>query len=158
VEAQTCTVWSQAERHQVPRIVYVNKMDRADADLLMCISSLKSRLGVTPLLLQMPVKESGSKGLPGIIDLVTEEHLYWEKSSASKNMHRLALANDNHLAEKVKIERSQLVEQLADLDDELAEIVIHKESAHKITSHELQVALRRVTLKQVTTDLHNCYN
>ncbi|KAF4513928.1 UNVERIFIED_CONTAM: hypothetical protein B566_EDAN017949 [Ephemera danica] len=149
VEAQTCTVWAQADRHKMPRMVYVNKMDRADADLTMCISSLKSRLGASPLLLQMPIKVPGCKGLPGIVDLVTSEHLQWEKTSANKNMHRLVLTKDNPLAEKAAEERGKLVEQLADLDDALAEIVINRESSRDVTPLEVQAAVRRVTLKQL---------
>lgn len=58
MEAQTLTVWRQAERYEVPSIMYVNKMDRKDADVWMTCKSIEKKLQVTPLLLQLPIKEN----------------------------------------------------------------------------------------------------
>ena len=60
VEAQTITVWAQSEKHELPKIIFINKMDRADADFLGCLNDITNKLDLLPLNLQWPVKKSGS--------------------------------------------------------------------------------------------------
>lgn len=70
VEAQTMTVWSQADRHRLPRIVFANKMDRADADFEASVSDLGTKLNALAIPLQLPIRESGKKGLNGKVNLI----------------------------------------------------------------------------------------
>ena len=75
VEPQTETVWRQADKYRVPRIIYVNKMDRTGADFFRSLEMIRSRLGVTPVVLQLPL--GAEDGFRGIIDLIEETALVW---------------------------------------------------------------------------------
>jgi elongation factor G len=146
VEAQTCTVWTQADRQQLPRLVFVNKMDRADADFEASVQSLRSRLDAIPVAVQEPLKDRGTKGFTALLDLVHLRLLRWD-GRPSPNVASEPL--DGHLLELAAERRLQLVEQLADLDESLAEQVIRTESLAAITPKELTAALRRATVAQV---------
>ena len=78
VEAQTMTVWRQADHHQVPRIIYLNKMDKPLASISMCLDSIKSKLKVKPLLINLPLIRRENKKFTGIIDVISLEKLSWE--------------------------------------------------------------------------------
>jgi len=146
VEAQTCTVWTQADRQQLPRLVFVNKMDRADADFEASVQSLRSRLDAFPVVVQEPLKDRGTKGFTALLDLVHLRLLRWD-GRPGPNVASEPL--DGHLLELAAERRLQLVEQLADLDESLAEQVIRTESLAAITPKELTAALRRATVAQV---------
>jgi len=150
VEAQTCTVWAQADKHKLPRIAYVNKMDRADASFAMCLDSLESRLGANPIALQIPLKESGVKGFSSLIDIVNLQLLEWDKHK-SKNVQVSQLKGD--LLELAIEEKMRLVELVADVDEFLAEEVIKRESLTAVTPSELKAAVRRATISGVKSCL-----
>lgn len=80
VEAQTYTVWSQANRHDVPRIIYLNKMDKPAANVSQCLESIESKLAVKPLLIHLPIDEAG-KNFHGIVDLVSREVYSWNEKT-----------------------------------------------------------------------------
>ncbi|XP_059484147.1 ribosome-releasing factor 2, mitochondrial [Neocloeon triangulifer] len=146
VEAQTCTVWNQADKHKLPRIVYINKMDRADADFSMSVESLESRLGANPIALQIPMKSNGEKGISTVIDLVTMQLLEWDrKKSKSINVSQIK----GELLEMALEERIRLVELVADVDEILAEDVIQRESLSNVVPAELKAAIRRATIKKL---------
>ncbi|XP_065344902.1 ribosome-releasing factor 2, mitochondrial [Cloeon dipterum] len=146
VEAQTCTVWSQADKHELPRIAFVNKMDRADASFSMSIDSLASRLGAYPVALQIPLKEIGDKGISSVIDLVSMKLLEWDRFK-SKQVKVSPLKED--LLEMAAEEKIRLVELLADVDEILAEEVIQRESLSNVGPAELKAAIRRATLSRL---------
>lgn len=76
VEAQTLTVWRQADRYAIPRIVYANKMDRSDASLPLCIKLLKSKFNITPLQLQIPVRGKSYFNLKPILSKIIIREMY----------------------------------------------------------------------------------
>ncbi|KFP71624.1 hypothetical protein N310_13098, partial [Acanthisitta chloris] len=162
VEAQTLTVWRQADKHQIPRICFLNKMDKTRASFTYAVESIKQKLKTKPLLLQLPIGEA--KTFRGLIDVVTKEQIIWKPTSDSddgKNFERKLLleADDPNLFQEVQDARNALIEQVnnkapllkvADLDDEFAELVLgeHSENFDLIPADKLQSAIRRVTLAQ----------
>nr|CAD7588309.1 unnamed protein product [Timema genevievae] len=149
VEAQTVTVWRQADKYNLPRIAYINKMDRRDADFDMSVESLQVKFDIPALSTQFPINNS-DQGIKGIVDVVTLEKLVWDPTNQGKTYSREKLDSVNHgsLWEQAVRSRSDLVEKLADLDDDLAEIVIKEETMHNISTEILHRTLRRVALGQ----------
>jgi elongation factor G len=148
VEAQTVTVWRQADRYALPTIIYVNKMDRNNANFSMCLDSIQLKLGAVPLPVQLPIYESGSgNSFQGIIDLITLEKLIWDTSKQGLTYKRISLdPTKDELWKDAAHARAKLVEQMADLDDHLADLVIRQESLECVSSDALVESLRRVTL------------
>ncbi|NXM31980.1 RRF2M factor, partial [Oxyruncus cristatus] len=151
VEAQTLTVWRQADRHQIPRICFLNKMDKNRASFTYAVESIKQKLKTKPLLLQLPIGEA--KTFRGLVDVVTKEKIIWKPTSDlddGKNFEQKLLleADDPNLFQEVQDARNTLIEQVADLDDEFAELVLgeHSENFDLISAEKLQSAIRRVTL------------
>ncbi|XP_027491123.1 ribosome-releasing factor 2, mitochondrial isoform X1 [Corapipo altera] len=151
VEAQTLTVWRQADKHQIPRICFLNKMDKSRASFTYAVESIKQKLKTKPLLLQLPIGEA--KTFRGLVDVVTKEKIIWKPTSDlddGKNFERKLLleADDPNLFQEVQDARNTLIEQVADLDDEFAELVLgeHSENFDLISAEKLQSAIRRVTL------------
>ncbi|XP_027527276.1 ribosome-releasing factor 2, mitochondrial isoform X2 [Neopelma chrysocephalum] len=151
VEAQTLTVWRQADKHQIPRICFLNKMDKTRASFTYAVESIKQKLKTKPLLLQLPIGEA--KTFRGLVDVVTKEKIIWKPTSDlddGKNFERKLLleADDPNLFQEVQDARNTLIEQVADLDDEFAELVLgeHSENFDLISVEKLQSAIRRVTL------------
>ncbi|NXF70587.1 RRF2M factor, partial [Sclerurus mexicanus] len=151
VEAQTLTVWRQADKHQIPRICFLNKMDKSRASFTYAVESIKQKLKTKPLLLQLPIGEA--KTFRGLVDVVTKEKIIWKPTSDlddGKNFERKLLleADDPNLFQEAQDARNTLIEQVADLDDEFAELVLGEKSENfdLISAEELQSAIRRVTL------------
>uniref|UniRef100_A0A8C4V6I8 Ribosome-releasing factor 2, mitochondrial n=1 Tax=Falco tinnunculus TaxID=100819 RepID=A0A8C4V6I8_FALTI len=153
VEAQTLTVWRQADKHQIPRICFLNKMDKTRASFTYAVESIEQKLKTKPLLLQLPIGEA--KTFRGLVDVVTKEQIVWKSTSDlddGKNFERKLLleADDPNLFQEVHDARNTLIEQVADLDDEFAELVLgeYSENLDLIPADKLQSAIRRVTLAQ----------
>ncbi|XP_006034684.1 ribosome-releasing factor 2, mitochondrial isoform X2 [Alligator sinensis] len=153
VEAQTLTVWRQADKHRIPRICFLNKMDKNEADFAYAIESIKQKLKTKPLLLQLPIGEA--KTFKGLIDLVTKEQIIWKPTSSSDDgkvfeQKPLTETDDPVLLKEAKDARNALIEQVADLDDEFAELVLGEfsENFDLLPADKLQSAIRRVTLAQ----------
>ncbi|XP_006275402.1 ribosome-releasing factor 2, mitochondrial isoform X1 [Alligator mississippiensis] len=153
VEAQTLTVWRQADKHCIPRICFLNKMDKNEADFAYAIESIKQKLKTKPLLLQLPIGEA--KTFKGLIDLVTKEQIIWKPTSSSDDgkvfeQKPLTETDDPVLLKEAKDARNALIEQVADLDDEFAELVLGEfsENFDLLPADKLQSAIRRVTLAQ----------
>ncbi|NXU49998.1 RRF2M factor, partial [Turnix velox] len=151
VEAQTLTVWRQADKHQIPRICFLNKMDKNGASFTYTVESIKQKLKVNPLLLQLPIGEA--KTFRGLVDVVTKEQIIWKPTSDlddGKNFEKKPLleADEPCLFQEVQDTRNALIEQVADLDDEFAELVLgeYSENFDLIPAGKLQSAIRRVTL------------
>lgn len=151
VEAQTMTVWRQADRYTLPSIIYVNKMDRNDANFSMCLDSIQLKLGTVPLPIQLPVYESQNGcSFQGVIDLITMEKLVWDTNKRGLTYKRISLdPAEDELWKEAAHARTKLVEQVADLDDHLAEVVIRQENLEYVSSNELVESLRRVTLAKL---------
>uniref|UniRef100_A0A1B6GLX8 Tr-type G domain-containing protein n=1 Tax=Cuerna arida TaxID=1464854 RepID=A0A1B6GLX8_9HEMI len=146
VEAQTLTVWRQADHYQIPRIVYVNKMDRNDASLALSLESIQSKLGIPTLTLFLPLKED--RKLVGLLDLVSLEKCVWEGEQGEIISRRPLTPEDNRLWEESVAARERLTDSLTDLDSSLADQVIALDSLQEVTSADLMAAVRRVTLSQ----------
>ncbi|XP_074789005.1 ribosome-releasing factor 2, mitochondrial isoform X3 [Athene noctua] len=153
VEAQTLTVWRQADKHQIPRICFLNKMDKNRASYTYAVESIKLKLKTKPLLLQVPIGEA--RTFRGLVDVVTKEQIIWKATSDlddGKNFEQKLLleADDPNLFQEVQDARNTLIEQVADLDDEFAELVLgeYSENFDLIPAAKLRSAIRRVTLAQ----------
>ncbi|KFQ25439.1 hypothetical protein N331_08745, partial [Merops nubicus] len=151
VEAQTLTVWRQADKHQIPRICFLNKMDKNKASFTYAVESIQQKLKTKPLLLQLPIGEA--KTFRGLVDVVTKEQIIWKPTSDlddGKNFEQKSLleSDDPHLFQEVQDARNTLIEQVADLDDEFAELVLgeYSENFDLIPADKLRSAIRRVTL------------
>ncbi|XP_020287583.1 ribosome-releasing factor 2, mitochondrial isoform X2 [Pseudomyrmex gracilis] len=148
VEAQTITVSRQADRYDIPRIIYVNKMDRADADFDMSLRSIESKLNVETLPIHIPVKEAGV--LEGIVDLITMEKLMFDKKCQGMNLIKTKLTekDDGKLWNIASEKRLILTDKLSSLDDQLADVIIEQESLENVQPQMLVDSLRRVTLSR----------
>ncbi|KAI9146549.1 P-loop containing nucleoside triphosphate hydrolase protein [Paraphysoderma sedebokerense] len=170
VEAQTETVWSQANRYRIPRIVFVNKMDREGANYFRTIDMMKTKLGKwgKPVVCQIPVfghdeagmgkgqgvegdnalmnMQSSGTGFDGIIDVVRMEVLNWKSDPSGALVKRIKLPKESVLYEQAVEARSNLIDELSDLDDELLEKFLEFEDPLKVTEADLKSALKRVTM------------
>ena len=114
VEPQTETVWRQADKYNVPRICFVNKMDKIGADFYKCVDDIKTRVGGRPVCIQLPIgSESDFKG---IIDLVRMKAVVWENENLGANYHDEEIPAD--LLERSKEYRLALIEAAVELDDD----------------------------------------
>ena len=141
VEPQTETVWRQADKYEVPRIVYVNKMDRVGADFYRCLDMLRDRLGAHPVAIQIPIgREDGFRGL---VDLIDEVALAWDDGddTLGKEFTRKEIPAD--LREQVKEYRDKMIEGLAEVDEHLMEKYVHGEA---ISADQLKAAVRKGTI------------
>uniref|UniRef100_A0A8C9L101 Ribosome-releasing factor 2, mitochondrial n=1 Tax=Panthera tigris altaica TaxID=74533 RepID=A0A8C9L101_PANTA len=151
VEAQTLTVWRQADKHKIPRICFLNKMDKTGASFKYAVESIKEKLKAKPLLLQLPLGEG--KAFKGVVDVVNKEKLLWNPNSDDgKDFVRNPLLemSDPELLKETTEARNALIEQVADLDDEFADLVLGEfsENFDLLPAEKLQTAIRRVTLAQ----------
>ncbi|XP_017847964.1 ribosome-releasing factor 2, mitochondrial [Drosophila busckii] len=145
VEAQTVTVWTQADKHKLPRLVFVNKMDRPDADFDRCVQDLRNKLETTPVCLQYPTKSI--EGQLSIYDVITLEHLSWQQGDLGRSYKQSKLETAE-LSVELQEKRNELIDQLSGHDDELAEVVISTESFDKVSNELIMQALRRATCQQ----------
>src|SRR5213079_2451543 len=138
VEPQSETVWRQADRYRVPRICFVNKMDRTGADFERTVGMIEDRLHAVPLVIQLPwgVEQS----FVGVIDLIEMKGLRWT-SEMGEEWETVEIPEE--LRSKAEEFRHRLFEQLADHDAELMEKYVHEEEP---TGEEIRRALRRATL------------
>ena len=138
VEPQSETVWRQADRYGVPRICFINKLDRTGADFWRSVRSIQDRLKANPIPVQIPI--GAERGLQGVIDLIEERAYTYPES------HEEAVVGDvpAHLAAEVAARREAMLEQLADVDDELAERYLEGD---ELSPDFLRQVVRRVTLR-----------
>ena len=140
VEPQTETVWRQADKYSVPRIVYVNKMDRVGADFYRCLAMLKERLGVHAVPIQIPIGREDQ--FKGIINLVEQVAYVWaDDDSLGQNYSTQEIPAD--MQELVKEYREKMIEGLAEVNDHLMEKYL---SGEKISPEEIKAAIRAGTI------------
>ena len=118
VEPQTETVWRQATEYSVPRIVFVNKMDKTGADFKFSCDSLNKRLGANAHAIQLPI--GAESDFKGIVDLVTMKAYQYTDGDPNENATEIAIPE--YLADDAQILREELIEAVADFDDELMEL------------------------------------
>ena len=140
VEPQTETVWRQADRYDVPRIVFVNKMDKTGADFEMCLTTIRDRLGVKAVPIQLPIGSEAS--LKGIIDLVRMKAVVWENDGLGANYHDEEIPADLLAASETA--RNYMVENAVELDDEAMEAYLGGEEPSEET---LKRCLRKAVLQ-----------
>jgi len=141
VEPQTETVWRQADKYRVPRLVYVNKMDRVGADYYQCLDMLRARLGAHAVPIQIPMgREDQYRGL---VDLIDQTALVWDEDDESlgKEYRKVEIPAD--LREQAKEYREKMIEALAEVDEHLMGKYVGSEP---ISPDEIRAAVRKGTI------------
>mgnify|MGYP003957798891 CR=1 FL=1 len=139
VQPQTETVWRQANKYEVPRMVFVNKMDRAGADYMMVVEQLKERLGAVPVPLQMTI--GAEENFKGLVDLVKMKAILWNEADQGMTFDYAEIPAD--IADECAQMHEHLVESAAEANDELMEKYLETES---LSEEEIKQGLRIRTL------------
>ncbi len=139
VEPQSETVWRQADRYGVPRIAFVNKMDRVGADFDRCVRMMRERLGASPVVLQLPLGREDA--FAGVIDLVEMSACIYEDENLGASLQIADVPEE--YADLALSAREEMVEAVAETDEELLEKYL---SGAEVTNDELRAALRRATV------------
>ncbi|XP_053664179.1 ribosome-releasing factor 2, mitochondrial [Anopheles marshallii] len=145
VEAQTVTVWGQADRHQLPRIVFVNKMDKEGANYEACLVDVRQKLSTVPVPLQMPIKEQGK--LVGVIDVLSSCRIIWDGQNKGRSYKAIPIT-DEELHDEVQEKLYELIDLLSGMDDSLAQAIIEANSFENIKLNLVLDAIRNCTVKQ----------
>ena len=140
VEPQSETVWRQADKYNVPRIGYVNKMDRSGANFFEVVTQIKEVLGANPCPIQIPI--GAEENFKGVIDLVTMKALYWRDETIGANYQIEDIPTD-YQAEAAEW-RDKMLETLASFDDHLMEKYF--DNPETITEDEIRAAIRKATI------------
>ncbi|MFO7783339.1 MAG: elongation factor G [Desulfatiglandales bacterium] len=139
VEPQSETVWHQADNYKVPKLAFINKMDRIGADFNRAVEMIRGRLGAVPLLLQMPWGTEDR--FKGVIDLVQMKAILWEDETLGIEFQELDIPEETR--EEAAMYREGLIETLADRDDLIMDKYLGEE---EISVPEIRAAVRRLTL------------
>jgi elongation factor G len=140
VEPQTETVWRQADKYAVPRICFVNKMDRIGANFARCVDMIQGRLGATVAVVQLPIGVESN--FAGVIDLLEMNALVWDESSPRGEAYSVVEIPEA-MQEEAARWRANLVDTVSTLDDRITEKFLNDE---EITASDLRAALRRETI------------
>ncbi len=140
VEPQSETVWRQANRYRVPRIGFVNKMDRIGADFLMVVQQIKDMLGAKSVPLQLPI--GAEDNFKGVVDLIQMKGIIWEDATQGMTYKEVPIPED--MVEEVNHWRQYLVEAVAEYDDTLMEKFF--EDPNSISENEIHEAIRKATI------------
>jgi elongation factor G len=140
VEPQSETVWRQANKYKVPRIGFVNKMDRAGADFLNVVKQIKEMLGAKAVPLQLPI--GAEDHFTGVVDLVTMKGMVWEDATLGMTYKEVPIPED--MIEDVKEWRQHLIEAVADYDEHLLEKFF--DDPNTISEDEIHAAMRKATI------------
>jgi elongation factor G len=138
VEPQSETVWRQADKYRVPRIAYVNKMDRTGAEFMGAVETMRERLGAHPLPIQLPIGQESE--FTGVVDLIENKALYWTDELGTEIEQREI---PDELVERAQEYRTHLIEACADYDDEVMEAYLNDE---EIPHDRIARSLHRATL------------
>jgi elongation factor G len=140
VEPQSETVWRQADKYKVPRICFINKMDRSGADFLTVVSQIHEKLGANPVPLQIPIGREET--FRGVVDLILMKARIWHEDSSGVTFEITDIPDD--LVEEAREWRGRLIESVADADDSILEKYL--DNPGSITAGELAVAVRKATI------------
>jgi elongation factor G len=141
VEPQTETVWRQADKYNVPRMCFINKMDRIGADFYRCVDMIKDRLDATVAVLQLPI--GAESDFRGVVDIINMKAIIWDDESATKGEKFSVVDIPAEFAEQADAYRTDLVDTLSTYDDVLTEKFLGEE---EITADDLRRALRSATI------------
>ncbi len=141
VEAQSETVWHQADKYHVPRISFVNKMDRSGADFYEVINQIKEKLHANPVVIQLPIGEEDN--FRGIVDLVQNKAYEWDEESLGVNFTEIPIPEE--IKETVQKYRIKIIEGAAEENEALLEKFL--DDADSISSEEIIAALRKATIE-----------
>ena len=140
VEPQSETVWRQADKYKVPRLCFINKMDRIGADFFKTVSEIKERLGGNPVPLQVPI--GSEDDFKGVVDLITMKGIVWNEHDMGMTYEEVEIPED--LLDTVNEYRDKLIEAVAESDDALMEKFF--EDSDSITTDDVMKAIRTATI------------
>jgi elongation factor G len=140
VEPQSETVWRQADRYKVPRMCFVNKLDRTGAEFHRCVEMIESRLGAVPLVLQIPLGTEAD--FIGVVDLVRMRALTWRGETVKGEDYEIEEIPASHI-DSAREWRDRMLETIAEADDDMMELYLEGEEP---TVDALQAAIRRATI------------
>ncbi|MFE4260289.1 elongation factor G [Streptomyces sp. NPDC056883] len=140
VEPQSETVWRQADRYGVPRICFVNKLDRTGAEFHRCVDMIKDRLGAVPIVMQLPI--GAEMDFQGVVDLVTMKAFVWSAEATKGEMYDIVDIPATH-TEAAEEWRAKLVETVAENDDQIMELFLE---GVEPTVEQLHEAVRRIII------------
>lgn len=144
VEAQTETVWKQADRYRVPRLCFVNKLDRLDASLDNVVTQIASQLQARPVVLTAPI--GTDKDLVGVLDIVNMKAVYWDRDSNGETFSVESIPES--LMNTARIYREALLEACTEIDDGILEDVLEE---REVSVEKIKESLRRATCSGVIT-------
>jgi elongation factor G len=142
VEPQSETVWRQADKYHVPRLAFVNKMDRSGADFLTVVSQIKERLGANPIPVQLPI--GAEENFTGVIDLIENKAVVWFEDAKTKTTQYRLEDVPSNMVEEVKEWREKLIEAVAEYNDDLLERFF--DDPDSITKDEILETIRKATI------------
>ncbi len=146
VEPQTETVWRQADKYNVPRIVFVNKMDKIGADFYKCVDDIKTRVGGRPVCIQLPIGSEAD--FKGIIDLVRMKAVVWENENLGANYHDEEIPAD--LLDRAKEYRLAMIEAAVELDDDAMSAYLDgEEPSEEVLKGLIRKAVRGIVFHPV---------
>ncbi len=140
VEPQSETVWRQADKYGVPRICFVNKMDRAGADFFKAVHEIKEMLGANAIPLQIPIGAEDT--FKGVVDLVTNEAIVWNDTDQGRTYKVIPIPDD--IKEEVTIYRDKLIEEVAGMNEDL--MARYFDDPNSITAAEIRACIREATM------------
>ncbi|MBG08037.1 MAG: elongation factor G [Halobacteriovoraceae bacterium] len=139
VEPQSETVWSQADKYSVPRLAFVNKMDRVGSDFEKCVEEINNKLKKVAAAIQLPI--GSESNFVGVVDLIEENALYWAEGDQGLKTQKKEIPSE--LKNQVGEKREALIECLADLDNDVAELYLEGE---QIPKDKLREVIRRLVI------------
>ncbi len=142
VEPQTETVWHQAEKYHVPRMAFVNKMDRTGADFLTVVKQMKDRLGANPVVMQLPI--GAEDQFTGVVDLVRGKAYTYDMATMGVTVEEIPIPDE--MADQVEEYRLALIEAAAEQDESLLERYLNEET---LSEEEIITSLRKATLENL---------
>jgi elongation factor G len=140
VEPQSETVWRQADRYRVPRICFINKLDRTGADFWRCVDMIRDRLGARPVPIQLPIGNEDK--FRGIVDLITMQAIVYKAEDLGAESEIIDIPAD--LVEAARAQREKMVEAVAEMDDELTHKYLE---GHNLSPEDIKRGLRLGTLE-----------
>ena len=146
VEPQSETVWRQADEYNVPRICFVNKMDRVGADYVRCVDMIRERLGANPVMMQFPVGSEAK--FEGVIDLLEMKMITWEDQMGARREYSEVPPD---LLDDAQSARSRMVEQIAETDDDILALYLE---GQQLRLEQLHAAIRKATIAGVINPVY----
>ncbi|MBP1695933.1 MAG: protein translation Elongation Factor, partial [Deltaproteobacteria bacterium] len=139
VEPQSETVWHQADKYRVPKMAFVNKMDRIGSDFYGTVKMMAERLGAHPLIIQIPIGTEDR--FIGVVDLIRSKGIVWDEHSLGVEFREISIPKE--MENEAALYRARLIESIAELDEPLTEKYLNGE---QISESELKEALRKATI------------